>query len=109
MSNIIQLTFDDFDQVVKDSAFLLIDFWAEWCPPCKAFGKVIEMIAPDYPHVCFAKVDVDEQEQLAAEFEVRSVPRVLILRDQTVVYDDAGALGADALRALLDQAKDVEL
>jgi thioredoxin 1 len=108
MSNIIELTVGNFDEVLEQHTFLLIDFWAEWCAPCKAFAEIVKHVAPDYPEVTFGSLNIEEQSALADEFDVRSIPRVMILRNRTVIYDDAGVLSMESLRELLDSAKAVD-
>ncbi len=108
MTNIIELTVDNVDEVLEQYDFLLIDFWAQWCAPCKAFAEIVKHVAPLYPKVLFASLNIDEQEPLAQEFEVRSIPRVMILRNRTVVYDDSGVLSVESLKELLDSAKTVD-
>ncbi len=104
MPNIIELTQANFDEALERHSFLLIDFWAPWCAPCKAFAEVIKQVAPHYPEVVFGSLNIEDQEQLAGEFDVRSIPRVMILRHRTVVYDDSGVLSVESLRELLDSA-----
>lgn len=108
MKNIIEMTEQNIDELFQNQHLLLVDFWAQWCAPCKDFAKVVEQIAPEYPNVMFAKVNIEEQAALASEFNIRSVPSVMILRDQVVVYAESGALGAAALKELLDQAKSLD-
>lgn len=104
MENIMTVTKDNIDQVFEAHNFVLLDFWADWCAPCKALSAIIDQIAQEYPEVTFAKVNIDEQLEIAEDFGVQSIPRVLVVRNKTVVYDDVGSLGATALRELLDQA-----
>jgi thioredoxin 1 len=104
----LKLTVDNFDDAVQKNALVFIDFWAQWCGPCKAFGKVLEAVMPDYPEFVFASVDIEKEKALVEEFNIRSIPAIMILRDQTVVYADAGALTVEALRDLLDQAKELK-
>lgn len=101
------LTADKFDQTIESHPLILIDFWAQWCGPCKAFGKTLLEITKDYPDIYFASVNVEEEKALAEEFAVRSIPFVMIIKNRTVIYAESGALPAKALRDLLDQAKAV--
>lgn len=105
MNNIISASASNIDALIEQSPFLLIEFSAQWCAPCRDFEKVIETVAPDYPEFIFATIDIDAEKSLAQDFSVRSVPSVMILRDKVVLYAEAGALSIGALKALLDKAK----
>lgn len=107
MENIIAITKDNIDQLFETHDFVLLDFWADWCAPCKALSAIIDQVAKEYPDVTFAKVNIDEEPEIAEDFGIQSIPRVLVMRNKTVVYDDVGSLGATALRELLDQAEKV--
>ena len=102
------VTSENFDQVVAEHDLVVVDFWAEWCAPCLSFNPVLERVAERYPDVAFAKVDIEDQTDLAKEFDVQSVPAVLILRSQVVVYAQTGALPANALIELIEQAKSLD-
>lgn len=103
--NQIELTKDNFDAALTEHKLMVVDFWAPWCKPCLAFKKVVDEVSGEYPDVMFAAIDVDQETELAKEFEIRSVPSIMILRDQVVVYAEAGAMPATGLRELLNQAK----
>lgn len=92
------------DAVLNQHDLVVLDFWAPWCQPCVAFSKIIEEVAPDYSDVLFAKINVDAAPELAEEFQVRSVPFVMILKSRVVVYADSGLLGRASLVELLEQA-----
>lgn len=102
---LIEVTEKNLDQTIKDNEFVLLDFWASWCRPCDDFKKVLEEVAPRYPEFIFASINIEKESKLAEDFHIRSIPSVMILRSQVILYADSGALTATALADLLDQAK----
>ena len=105
----VNLTKDDFEQTIVDNDLVLVDFWAEWCGPCKMFGPVFEKVSESHPDAVFAKVDTEDQQELAAYFNIRSIPTLMIFRDQIGIFSQPGALPEDALRDLIDQAKGLDM
>lgn len=102
--NQMALTASNFSEILDKHEIVLLDFWAKWCEPCKAFSKVVEQVAPLYPQVLFASIDIGEEHELAQDFNIRAVPMVMILKQRVAVYAESGALTAVALRELLDEA-----
>ena len=100
----IALTKDNFDQVVAGSPTVVIDFWASWCGPCRVFAPIFEAASDKYPNVVFAKVNTEEEQELAASFDIRSIPTLMVVRDKVVLFSQAGALPASALAQVLDKA-----
>lgn len=109
MAVVTELTEKTFDAFIGQHDLVVIDFGAEWCAPCKGFATVIEKAAEQHADVAFATVDIDAQPGLAEDFEVRSVPWVMILREQVALYDESGALTATVLDELIAQAKAVDI
>ena len=103
------LTKDNFDTVVEQNEMVLIDFWAPWCNPCLAFADIYESCAKKYPDIVFAKVNVDEETDLAADFSVRSIPMLMVMREQVALYAEAGSMPEKALVELIEQAKQVDM
>lgn len=89
---IINLTKDNYQDTVSQNEIIVFDFWAEWCGPCKQFGPVFEKVSEQYPNVTFCKVNVEEQEELASMFQVRSIPTIVFMRDNIVVFSNPGAI-----------------
>jgi thioredoxin 1 len=106
---IIELTKENFDQELKENNFVLIDFWAEWCGPCRQFAPVYEKAAAEHTDIVFAKVDTEEQRELAASFDIQSIPTLMVVRDQTIIYNQPGALPPEALENLIQQARELDM
>ena len=107
--NMVALTTETFSEILSKNQLAVVDFWAEWCEPCKIFTKVVESLIPTYPEVVFGSVDIEREEELADDFHIVSVPTVMIIKNQVVVYADSGSMSASTLAELIDQAKTVDV
>ncbi|QLH21554.1 thioredoxin [Streptomyces sp. Rer75] len=105
----VELTKDNFDEIVSGSDFVLIDFWASWCGPCRMFAPVYEKAAERHQDLIFAKVDTEAQPELAAAFDIQSIPTLMIVRDNIAVFAQPGALPEQGLEEVIGQARDLDM
>jgi len=104
-----ELTAENFESVVEGGDLVLIDFWAAWCGPCRAFGPVFDRVSERHPDVVFGKVDTEAEPALAGGFGISSIPTLMIIRDKAVLFAQPGALPEQALEQLISQARDIDM
>ena len=105
----IEMTKDNFEQTINGNPIVIIDFWAPWCGPCRGFAPVFEKASESHPDIVFAKVNSDEQQELAGSFNIRSIPTLLVFREKVILFQQAGALPGQALEQVLTQAKSLDM
>jgi thioredoxin len=108
-TSVLELTSDNFAKSIDDHPLAIIDFWAPWCAPCRAFAPVFAAAAARHPDALFAKVNTEDHQEIAAQFGIRSIPTLMIFRDNIIVFSEAGALGAGALEHVLAAAKALDM
>jgi thioredoxin 1 len=106
---VMELTKENFEQVVTSSATVIVDYWAPWCGPCRGFAPVFERVAQANPDVVFAKVNTDDEQEIAQHFQIRSIPTLMVFRDQIIVFSQPGALPQNALEQIVEKAKGLDM
>lgn len=105
----VALTLDTFNETIEENDTVLVDFWADWCGPCKSFAPTFEKASDENPDLLFAKVDTEDQAELAQAFGIRSIPTLMIFRERVLLYSQPGALPASALEDLISQVRELDM
>ena len=105
----LELTAENFDEVTTKDGIVLVDFWASWCGPCVRFAPTFERSSEKHTDITFGKVDTEDQQALAAKFDIRSIPTLMAVRDGVIVFSQPGALPESALESLIDQVEKLDM
>lgn len=106
---VMELIQEDFESTVQNNDIVIIDFWASWCAPCRAFAPTFEAAAQNYPDIVFAKVNTEEQQALAAAFQIRSIPTLMIFREQVILFSQPGMLSAGQLEDVIGKVREIDM
>ena len=106
---VVELTKENFEQVITSNPTVIVDYWAPWCGPCRGFAPVFEKVSDSHPDVVFAKVNTDEEQEIAAHFQIRSIPTLMVFRDQIIVFSQPGALPQGAFEQVVSKAKELDM
>jgi thioredoxin 1 len=105
----VELNKSSFEEVVAGNGTVIVDFWAPWCGPCRTFAPIYEQASEQHPDVVFAKVNTEEEQELAGYFQIRSIPTLMVFREQIIIFSQPGMLPASGLEQVIAQAKALDM
>ena len=106
---VIELTKENFEQIITSNPTVIVDYWAPWCGPCRGFAPIFERVAEQNPDVVFAKVNTDDEQEIAGHFQIRSIPTLMVFREQIIVFAQPGALPQNALEQVVEKSKQLDM
>ena len=106
---VIELNKDNFEQTVTDNDFVIVDFWAPWCGPCQGFAPVYEKVSEQHEDIVFAKVNTEDQQELAGYFQIRSIPTLMVFREKVIVFSQPGALPESSFVEVIGKVAELDM
>ncbi|WP_413583146.1 thioredoxin [Bdellovibrio sp. HCB288] len=107
--SVVEANKQNFQQLVQENQIVIIDFWAVWCGPCKRFAPIFDAVAAKHPDVKFLKINTDEEPEIAASFEVRSIPTLAVIKEQAIIFVQPGAVNEEILEQIVNRAKEIDM
>ena len=106
---VVELNKESFQETVTNSDFVIVDFWAPWCGPCRSFAPTYEKVSEDHPNIVFAKVNTEDEREIAQHFQIRSIPTLMIFREKVIIFNQPGAMPEGSFRELLQKAGELDM
>ncbi len=106
---VLELTKENFNATIEGGKTVIIDFWAPWCGPCRAFAPTFEAVSQEFPDVVFAKINTEDEQELGAAFNIRSIPTLMVFREQVVLFAEAGMLPKSALQDIVKKSLELDM
>jgi thioredoxin 1 len=106
---VVELTKENFEETITSNDFVIVDFWAPWCGPCRSFAPTYDKVSEDHPDIVFAKVNTEEEQEIAAHFQIRSIPTLMIFREKVIIFSQPGALPEGSFRDLVEKAGELDM
>ncbi len=104
-----ELTKENFESVITGNSFVIVDFWAPWCAPCRSFAPIYEKVSEKHDDIVFGKLNTEEEQELAGHFQIRSIPTLMIFREQVIIFSEAGMLPEQHLDELINRANQLDM
>lgn len=105
----VDITEDTFEGLINENDIVVVDFWAEWCGPCKSFSPIYDKVSENHPDIIFGKIDTEAEQAISAHFQIRSIPTLMIFREQVVLFSQAGMLNEQQLNDLIGKVREVDM
>lgn len=105
----LDLTQENFESTILENDFVIVDFWAPWCGPCRAFEPVYDQVSENHPDIIFAKVDTEAEQAIAGSFQIRSIPTLMVFREKVIIYSQPGSLPASGLEDLIAKVRELDM
>ena len=105
----VDITADSFEETIEKNEIVIVDFWAEWCGPCKSFSPIYDAVSEKHEDIVFGKIDTEAEQELAGHFQIRSIPTLMVFREQVVLFSQPGMLNAEQLEDVITKVKSVDM